>query len=129
MTEKEMKKLSRAELLQLLLIQTKETERLQKELDRAEQMLADRRLRVEKAGDLAHAVLEIHNVAAAAQQAAQQYLDNIAAMEQETKKRCSQMLEDARKEAAQIRKGGQRTASSGKAEGDLLDEIYKILDA
>lgn len=129
MTEKEMKKLSRTELLQLLLIQTKETERLQKELDRAEQMLADRRIRIEKAGDLAQAVLEINNVAVAAQQAAQQYLDNITAMEEETRKRCSQMLAEARKEAAQVRNGGQPTASSGNAEGDLLDEIYKLLDA
>lgn len=128
MTEKELKKLNRTELLQLLLIQTRETERLQRELDQTRQKLEDRNLQVQKAGDLAHAVLEINDVANATQKAAQQYLDNIVAMEQETKKRCAQILANARKEAARISKGGQPTDSHQKAEDDLLDEIYKLLD-
>ena len=84
MTEKELKHLSRAELLELLLLQTKETERLMKKLEKADRMLSDRYLQVEKAGDLAHAVLEVNGIMEAAQAAAQQYLDNIIRMEQET---------------------------------------------
>ena len=44
MMEKEMKKLSRAELLELLLMQTRDTERLQKRLDRMEEELTQRQL-------------------------------------------------------------------------------------
>ena len=102
MTEKELRKLNRSELLQLLLIQTRENERLQKELDAAHRQIADRRLHVEKAGNLAQAVLEINHVLEAAKKAAEQYLLNISAMEQETEQRCERMLMDAQDEAELI---------------------------
>ena len=100
MTEKELKKLSRAELLELLLIQTRETERLTRQLEKAEKMLTDRQLRLDKAGDIAQAALAINGVMEAAQAAARQYLDNIARMEEETRLRCEKLLEDARRAAA-----------------------------
>lgn len=103
MKDKNLRRLSRAELLELLLAQTQEAERLQKRLQEAEALLAERHLKLQNAGDLAQAVLAVNNVMEAAQQAAQQYLDNMVAMEAETKVRCQQLLEDARKEAAQIR--------------------------
>lgn len=95
MTDKELRKLSRAELLELLLIQTRETERLRAQLQEAEAALADRQLRIAQAGNLAKAVLDINGVLEAAQAAADQYLENMAAMEIETKSRCEQMLRDA----------------------------------
>lgn len=103
MTEKALKKLSRAELLELLLTQTREVEHLRQKLEKAEALLVDRHIRVLEAGDLAQAVLSVNGVMEAAQAAAQQYLDNMAYMEKETKLRCDQMLEDARKEATRIR--------------------------
>jgi len=103
MTEKELKKLSRAELLELLLSQTREVENLRKKLSAAEDAMNDRNLRILEAGDLAHAVLQVNGVMQAAQAAAQQYLDNIKIMEEETRVKCQQLLEDARQEAAQIR--------------------------
>ena len=87
MADKELKKLSRAELLELLLLQTKENERLQAELDEALQQLADRRLRLAECGDLAQAALAVNGVMEAAQAAARQYLDNIRAMEEEARRR------------------------------------------
>lgn len=102
MTEKEFKRLRRSELLELLLLQTRETERLTQRLAEAEAALADRNLRMEKAGDLAHAVLDLNGVMDAAQAAARQYLDNIIRMEQETRLRCEQLLDEARQTAEQI---------------------------
>lgn len=125
MTEKELKKLNRAELLELLLVQTKETERLQKKLAKAEAELADRYLQIQNAGTLAQAVVQINGVMEAAQAAAQQYLDNIVQMEEEAKQRCEKMLSEARKEAAQIHKRAPETASSDNA---LIEEIYGLLD-
>ena len=66
MNEKELRRLSRAELLELLLEQTKEAERLRAKLIKAEEMLSDRELRMDNAGDIAHAALEINGVMEAA---------------------------------------------------------------
>jgi len=98
MTDKELKRLSRSELLELLLIQTKETERLAKRLEKAEAMLSDRQLQMEKAGDIAHAVLEINGVMEAAQAAAQQYLDNVKRMDAEASQRAEKLMNNAREE-------------------------------
>lgn len=123
MTEKELKKLNRAELLELLLVQTKEAERLRKKLEKAEAALADRYLQIQSAGTLAQAVVQINGVMEAAQAAAQQYLDNIVKMEEETRLRCEKMLADAGAQAERIRRGA--PSESDKA---LLDELYELLD-
>lgn len=99
MTDKELKRLSRAELLEMLLEQTKKVEQLQEKLARAEAELKDRRIRLNNAGNLAQAVLEINGVMEAAQAAANQYLENMAAMEAETKARCQRMLQEAARQA------------------------------
>lgn len=104
---KKLRRLSRAELLELLLIETQEVERLKASLAKAEAELVDRQLRLTAAGDLAHAVLEVNGVMDAAQAAAQQYLENIIAMEQETRETCRRMIEEAEEEARKIREGAQ----------------------
>lgn len=103
MTDKELKRLSRAELLELLLMQTRESEHLKMQLEEAKRELADREIRIREAGNLADATLAVNGVLESAQKAAQQYLDNIARMEQETKLRCQQMLLDASGEAEKIK--------------------------
>lgn len=102
MTSKELKRLSRADLLELLLAQTKETEQLKKKLQAAEEELENRRFRMSSAGSLAEAMVEVNNVMAAAQAAADQYLENIAAMEAETRQKCEKMLLAAAQEARRI---------------------------
>lgn len=102
MTDKELKKLNRAELLELLLVQTKEVERLQVELEEARRQLDDRKMQLQEAGNLAQAALEVNHVMQAAQAAADQYLENIAAMEKATKRYCEKMIRDAAKEAEKI---------------------------
>ena len=119
MTVKELKRLNRAELLELLLVQTKEMEKLRDELDAARAELAQRRLKIENAGDIATAALALNGVMEAAQAAAQQYLENMAAMEAETKQRCDRLLAEAKREAAVL--AGRCT------EAELLDEIQHIL--
>lgn len=102
MTDKELKRLSRTELLELLLEQTRERERLEKALEEAEQKLADRQLQIEEAGDIAHAVLQINGVMEAAQAAARQYLENMERLERQTRQRCDQMLLKAALDAEEI---------------------------
>lgn len=77
MTDKDLKKLSRAELLEMLLTQTKEVKRLSAELDEANRKLKDRRIMLENSGSIAEAALKLNDVFQAAQLAADQYLENV----------------------------------------------------
>jgi hypothetical protein len=104
MTDKELKRLSRAELLELLLVQTREVERLRGELMEVRRQLQDRQVRIAEAGDLAQAMIAVNGVMEAAQAAAAQYLENVAAMEAETKEKCEQMLRAAVQETRRLRR-------------------------
>ena len=75
MTEKELKKLKRYQLLELLIMQTEETEDLKRKLEEAETKQKAHELRISQLGSLAEAALEIHGVFTAAQEAADQYLE------------------------------------------------------
>ena len=77
MTDKELRRLSRRELLQMLLEQTSEVERLQAELDKTRAELNDRAIMLESCGNIAEASLKINHVFEAAQQAAEQFLYNL----------------------------------------------------
>lgn len=84
MTDKELKRLSRSELLELLIAQKEENEKLNRQLKEARAMLDDRRIHMEKAGTMAAAALELNGVFEAADRAARQYLENIRIMARES---------------------------------------------
>lgn len=73
----ELKKLSRADLLELLVAQVKENERLREQLDEAQEQLADRKIEIDRVGSIAEAALQLNGVFQAAQMAADQYLENV----------------------------------------------------
>ena len=77
MTDKELRRLSRSELLEILFVQQKEIEQLQTELEQARRQLDDRQLRLSEAGDLAAASVAITNLFEEAQRAADIYLENV----------------------------------------------------
>lgn len=77
MTDKELRKLSRRELLEMLILQTRKVESLEKQLEEANRKLQDRQLLIEDAGSLSEAVMRLNGVFEAAEAAAQQYLENI----------------------------------------------------
>lgn len=83
MTDKELRRLSRAELLEMLLAQVEENERLKARLEEAERALEDRRLAVSRAGSLAEASLQLNDVFAAADRAARQYVENVQRLARE----------------------------------------------
>lgn len=83
MTDKELRRLSRAELLEMLLAQTEENDRLKKRLEEAEKALEDRRVDIARAGSLAEASLQLNQVFVAADQAAKQYLENVERLSRE----------------------------------------------
>lgn len=77
MTDKELRRLSRGELLELLLEKTKEVEQLREELEQARTQLASREIAIQNAGSIAEAALQLNGVFQAAEQAAAQYLENV----------------------------------------------------
>lgn len=77
MTDKELRKLKRSELLELLLAQEKEIAALQKKLDKANKKLESREIAIQESGSLAEAALKLNFVFEAAQAAADMYVENI----------------------------------------------------
>lgn len=77
MTDVELKKLKRHELLQMLLEQSKTVEALKTELEEKNKLLEERRIKLEESGSIAEAALKLNNIFEAAQAAADQYLYNI----------------------------------------------------
>ena len=85
MTEKELKKLNRQELLEVLLAQSKKIDRLQAQLKETKEKLAEKELMISEAGSIAEASLVLNNIFADAQKAADQYLYNIRLMHERAK--------------------------------------------
>lgn len=115
MTDRELQKLKRVELLQLLLEQSRELDALRQELAQARRELEARELRLQDAGSIAEASMQLNGVFEAAQRAADQYLESIryqsehmdekcAAMEEATRLRCDQMLKEAEASVQQAQK-------------------------
>lgn len=96
MSDRELKRLTRPQLLEMLLMQAKEVSRLREELEQAQKQLDCRRIQIEESGSIAEASLKLNNVFDAAQAAAEQYLQNIRQTLEETQKRCQEMEEDTR---------------------------------
>ena len=102
MTDKEFKRLSRPQLIDIIYQFQLKVDKLTEQNQKLEQQLADKRFRVSQAGNIAEAALEIHNVMQAAQNAASHYLEEIRIMRNETEEKCRRLLEKARKDADEI---------------------------
>jgi hypothetical protein len=100
MTDQELKRLSRAELLELLIAQSKEVQQLKERLEQAEAKLVSRDIILSEAGSIAEASLQLNGVFAAAQAASQQYLENIVRLSQRQETVCAQMEQDCRDKVA-----------------------------
>lgn len=102
MTDRELKKLSRAELLEMLIAQSRENASLKEQLNQAEEKLKDRQILTDNAGSIAEAALQLNGVFEAAQASAAQYLENIELrskradeLEKEARARATQLLSEA----------------------------------
>lgn len=102
MTDKEFKRLNRSQLIDIIYQLLLKQEELTAENEKLSQALSDKRLRVDKAGNIAEAALEIHSVMQSAQAAAAQYLEEIRIMREETEEECRRLISRARREADSI---------------------------
>ena len=83
MTEKELRRLNRGELLELLIAQMEGNKTLAARLKQADAALERRQIAIETSGTLAEAALRLSGVFEAADQAARQYLESLRAREEE----------------------------------------------
>ena len=77
MTDNELRKLKRSELLELLVEQSREIDRLREELETANRKLKSKRIQIRESGSIAEASLKLTNIFEAAQEAANLYLANV----------------------------------------------------
>lgn len=80
MTDKELKKLSRSELLELLISQMEENDKLYQEIDQLKEELNQKKILIKNAGSIAEAAIGINKIFEAADLAAKQYIENVRRM-------------------------------------------------
>ena len=102
MNDKELKKLKRVDLLELLIAQSKENERLQAELQKASEELQCKKIAIEKAGSIAEASLQLNGVFKAAEAAGAQYLENIQQLRLEQAELSARLEAESREKAHKL---------------------------
>lgn len=102
MTDKEFRRLSRSQLVDIIYELQVREEELIEENKVLRKELADRRLRISQAGNIAEAALEINNVMQSAQDAAEQYLDEIKLTYSEMEKERQRIIRITKEEAVRI---------------------------
>ena len=127
MVSKELKKLSRRELIDIIYQLKKNEQKTQEQIATLEEALQDKRIRISVAGSIAEAAADITQVFATAQRTADLYLHEITAMKEDAEKECAAMIEEARMQAAEILADGQRQFAElnarYKAEYEKLEQL------
>ncbi|MBO7274896.1 MAG: hypothetical protein J6V15_00835 [Clostridia bacterium] len=111
MTDKEFKRLSRSQLIDIIYQLQLKQEELTTENEKLLKALSDKRLRISNAGSIAEAALEVHNVMQAAQDAADHYVEEIKVRAENEYQRIIRdadgkaevIIADAKREAAEIK--------------------------
>lgn len=92
MEKNKLRKISKKELLEIMLNQAKKIQELEQELNKTKAKLDSKKISIEESGSLAEASLKLNNVFENAQRAIEQYKYNVAEqckkLEIETKKEC-----------------------------------------
>ena len=122
MTPKELKRLSRGDLLEILLDLSKENEKLRKGNEYMSEQLTDRNIAIEKCGSLAEAALQINNVFRQADKAAAQYLDYVKKFAKTAEQMYVKQYSEKKKEAESILMDARRQAD------EILDEAYRYAE-
>lgn len=108
MISKELRKLSRRELMDIIYQMKKNEQKLQEEIGSLQEALQDKRIRLAEAGSISEAAASITNVFSAAQKTADLYLHEISCMKEETEKECVKMVEEANKTVARVLADGEQ---------------------
>ena len=118
MISKELKRLSRRELVDIMYQLKKNEQDMQEEIELLKNELQDKRIRISTAGSIADAAMSVTNVFSAAQMTADLYLREISCMREDTEKECAKKVEEAEKRVRDI-------LADGEKKFDILKAAYK----
>mgnify|MGYP003297435299 CR=1 FL=1 len=118
MISKELKKLNRRELVDVIYQLKKNEEQMQDQIASLEAELQDRRIHLSVAGSIAEAATDVTGIFSVAQSTADLYLREIALMKEDAQKECEKMIEDAQKKVESI-------MADGKKQYDALAARYQ----
>lgn len=121
MTDKEFKRLTRSQLIDIIYQFQLQVDQLTERNQELERELADKRLRLDHVGNIAEAALEMNDCFRSAQNAAEQYLNEIKAIRDETEAERQRILLQAQAEATAI------IADAKETQGDYDSAIEAIL--
>ena len=131
MTGKDLKKLGRSQLLELMVAQGRELEEVRERLAEAEARLEERKLVVNEAGSIAEAALALNGVFEAAEAASAQYMENMEKarrgaevilnsaqeerrrLEEEAREQCRILEEETRRRCERMLNSPQQKADDG----------------
>lgn len=118
MVSKELKKLSRRELVDIIYQLKKNEQLLQDEIASLREALQDRRIHLSTAGSIAEAAISITNVFSSAQAAADIYLQEVSCMKQDAEIECTKMINEAKQRTAEI-------IAEGEKQRAILSDLYQ----
>lgn len=112
MTDKELRKLRREDLLQILIGQQKQIDELNAALEDSEKALQDRRIAIEESGSIAEAALKLNDVFKQAQEAADHYIEEMRLRADALTAEAETAAAEARKQADEILRQARREAEA-----------------
>ena len=113
MTDKELRRLRRDDLLQILINQQKQIDALNEQLQQSKEALANRDIAIQEAGTLAEAALKMNGVFESAQNAAEEYV-------QQMRKRSDALVAEAEKRSAEAQSLADNVVRNAKAEAERI---------
>lgn len=127
MTEKELRRLSRADLLEMLIAQSEELRDVKERLKSAEAILASRVIEINTAGSIAEASLRLNGVFEAAQAACEQYMENIRLLNERSQLVCRQMEKESREQADRLLEETRRKCAQMETDVWLSTELGEVV--
>lgn len=126
-TEKELRRLSRADLLEMLIAQSEELRDVKEQLKSAEAILASRVIEINTAGSIAEASLRLNGVFEAAQAACEQYMENIRLLNERSQLVCRQMEKESREQADRLLEETRRKCAQMETDVRLSTELGEVV--
>lgn len=120
MTDKELQKLKRPELLEIMLSLKSSLKKEKEENEKIKEQLSKKNIVLENSGNIAEAALELSGIFNAAQQAANVYLKNIQKMHDEQEAFQNELIENAKREAEKIISAARAEAADIKNKAEFV---------
>lgn len=111
-TDKDLRKLNRAELLELLILQTKHMDEMELQLTALQEQLKERTIHLSESGTLAEAALRLNNVFRDADQAAAQYVESARINSERQMAECADAVAKTQSKIAEMVREAEQTCEA-----------------